>query len=344
MKMILAVFAVASSVLAGSAAQAAATEVVTGGAIMGATSPVIKILREPGAFASLKEGDTLYIFTETGRPVTAIAVKNVFSDEIHSEPLVEELANKMRDDKTILIYANIPEYGSFIKSYLDGSAAAFRRFIAETPTSLLVPEAQKVIDGIIYRPYKLKGTIEAFNEFIAQYPGNLYIENAVKRRDQMEFAPFKQADLIGSYRKFVALHPRNLNVPEAQARIKDILASFEEVSIDQLAKASASLTGRKVKFYGYLRSILPIFVSGESVGKKTAKFASPRPGTEYLNLQVEGAGFVLWKLFIAREDVELSQEVQMQDRHQMLRFYGQVFSNDGNSPWIDVQDMEPAGS
>jgi hypothetical protein len=342
MRRTLAVFAAALSFLVGPAARAAPAEVVTGSAMIAAVSPVIKILREPGTFESLKEGDTLYIFTETGRPVTAISVKNVFSDEIHSEPLVEELANKMRDDKTILIFANVPEYGSFIKAYLDGGEAAFRRFIDETPNSLLVREARKVIDGIIYRPYKLAGTIEAFDDFISRHPDNFYAENAVQRHDKLEYAPYKTADLIGSYRKFISLHPNNRNVPEAQARIRDILASFEEVSIDQLAKAASSLTGRRVKFYCYLRSILPIFVSGDSVGRKTAKFASPRPGSDYINIQVEGSGFVLWKLFVSREDAELTQTTQLQDRNQALRVFGQVFSNDGNAPWIDVLDMEPA--
>jgi hypothetical protein len=324
------------------AALAAPTSVVQGGAMIGANSPIIKILREPGTMDVLKEGDTLYVFNEKGIPITAIAVKNVFSDEIHSEPLVDELAAKLRDSGTILIFSNVPEYGAFIKAYLDGGEAAFRKFIADNPNSLLRPDAQKVVDGIVFRPYKLRGTIEALNEFIKTYPENAYVESAVLRRDTLEYADVKQADLIGAYRKFIALHPGNRFIPEAQARIRDILAGFEDVSVDQLAKASSPLTGRKVKFVCYIHSILPIFVSGESVGKKTSKFSSPRPGVDYINLQVEGAGFILWRLFISREDTELMHSVQMQDRQEMVQVFGQVFSNEGNAPWIDVLDLEPA--
>jgi hypothetical protein len=337
-----AAIAILTLAFTGRPAGAAATSVVQGGAMVGANSPIIKILREPGTMEALKEGDTLYVFNEKGTPITAIAVKNVFSDEIHSEDLVENLAARLRDSGTILIYSNVPEYGAFIKAYLDGGEEAFRKFIADNPNSLLRPDAQKVVDGIVFRPYKLRGTIEALNEFIKAYPDNAYVESAVLRRDTLEYSSVKQADLIGAYRRFIALHPGNRFVPEAQARVKDILSGFEDVSVDQLAKASASLTGRKVKFVCYIHSILPIFVSGESVGKKTSKFTSPRPGVDYINLQVEGVGFILWRLFVSREDTDLMKALQMQDRHEMVQVFGQVFSNEGNAPWIDVLDLEPA--
>lgn len=325
---------------AGGAEPPPPAEAVQGAAVMGATSPIIKVLREPGTLESLKQGDTLFVFTDQGNPVTTIAIKNVFSDEIHSEPIEEALAAKIRDSGTILIYSNVREYGEFIKAYLDGGEKAFRSFIAAHPASPLRAEAQKVADGIVYRPYKLRGTLEAFEEFIRQHPENAYLEQAVVRRDTLQFLPFKDIDKIGAYRQFVSRYPNNRFVLEAQRRVKDILASFEEIAIDQLAQASASTLGRKVKFKCHLHSLLPIFVSGSSVGKKTALFTSPRPSSDYLNLQVDGAGFILWKLFISREDAELVHLVQGADRSRMMTVFGQVFSNEGNSPWIDVLDLE----
>ena len=314
--------------------------VIRGGAILASVSPLIKINTTVLGDAVLSEGDILYVFDETGEPVTRITVKDVFSDEIHSELIPESVAAQIRSTRAILVFSNLPEYGAFIRAHLDGSEEAFRGFVKGYPRSELRPEAERIIDGIIYRPFKLRGTIAAYGEFIDGHPENYYVKNAVRRRDTMIFRPFREADLLSSYRDFITTYPDNLFVPMAKERMKDLFATFEEVSVEHLARSPAELIGRRIRFVCRLHSVLPIYVEGTSVGKKAASFSSPRNSLEHLNFQVEAGDYVLWRLFASRDDTRLTSTLQLAGKGQTLMVYGTVFSLQGNAPWIDVIDAE----
>lgn len=313
---------------------------VKGGAAIASTAPVIKISREGHELHLLKAGDKLYVFNEKGNPITEIIIKDVYSKDIYSEPVPEKVARNIRQNKAILIFSNLPEYGDFIKAYLTGTAEIFREFIVRYSSSKLVPEARRVVDGIVYRPYKLKGTIEAFARFLKEHPDNYYSENARKRFDLLIYLPYKSLDKVSAYRAFTASYPENRYAGEARARIKELLTNFEEISVEHLAKAASKVVGKKVKFYCRFRSVLPIYVKGTSVGRKAESFASPRHSSEYLNLQVESGKYVLWRLFVNRDDTGLTRDLQLMARGKTLLVYGEVFSASGNAPWIDVLDAE----
>lgn len=327
------VFSLAWSVNAGA-------EIVRGGALLGSVSPVVKISRESNSLKNIEEGETLYVFSEKGDPVVRIKVKNVYSDQIYSEPLSMDVVNRIRETGAILIFSNLPEYGAMIKVTLAGSEEAFRKFVSDNPESELRPEAERIADGIVFRPYKLRGTAEAFEEFMRKHPDNYYFQRALERRDYVIFITYKSADKLSGYREFISRYPDNLHVSDAKARMRELLSQFEEVSVEHLAVDARNLVGKKVKFYAYLHSVLPIYLEGTSVGKKTAGFESPRNSVDYVNFQVESNDYVLWRLFTPRENAELSKKIQLARKGAILTIYGQVFSAEGNAPWIDVTDFE----
>ena len=84
-------------------------EFVRGGATLGKMSPFVRISREGNGLESLIEGEVLYIFTETGEPVAQIVVRDVFSDEIHSEPLPSAVAREIRETGAAGMFAANPQ-------------------------------------------------------------------------------------------------------------------------------------------------------------------------------------------------------------------------------------------
>ena len=97
---------------------------------------------------------------------------------------------------------------------------------------------------------------------------------------------------------------------------------------------------KKVKFSSTLHSALPIYVEGPSVGRKTALFQSSRNASEYLNFQVSENDFVLWRLFVSREDEFIVNTIEKAGKGDHMLVYGTVFTNLGGAPWIDVDDVE----
>lgn len=315
-------------------------EVMRGGATLSSVSSVIKISREGNGLDSMVRGEVLYIFTETGEPVSQIFVKDIFSDVIHSEPLPDAVARQIRETRSILIFSNLREYGDFIKAFLDGSMDSFSDFITRYPDSELYEEAQRIFDGLVYRPFKFKGTPRAFDEFIKNYPDNYYADNAFKRRDYLQYMPVKAADRISEYRWFISTYPDNIHAGEAREKIGAILSTYENTSLEEIARYPRSHLGKKVKFSSTLHSALPVYVEGPGVGRKAAGFKSPRNSTEYLNFQVKEKNIVLWRLFASRENESIVKVVQESRKGDNILVYGVVFDTRGGAPWIDVDDIE----
>lgn len=317
-----------------------AAEVIRGAAVLGSVSSVVKINRKIQGLQGVGEGDVLYVFTDQGEPVAQITVRNVYSDEIVSEPIPASVARRIRETRAILIFSNALEYGDFIRATIEGTEDAFRQFVRRNPGSGLAEEAGRIADGIVYRPYKIRGTIAAFEEFIDRNPWNYYVKGAKERIDDLVYLPFRSAHQLSGYREFLRQYPDNIHADEARKEIRELAALFEEVGVEHLAREASSLVGRRVKFLCSLHSVLPVFVEGTSVGKKTASFTSPRKSTEFLNFQVESGDFVLWRLFIDREFADVVQRVQSAERGSLITVYGEVFSAAGNAPWVDVYDVE----
>jgi len=120
----------------------------------------------------------------------------------------------------------------------------------------------------------------------------------------------------------------------------ELMALFDEVSAEHVARGSGDLVGKRIKFYTTTHSVLPVYVEGTSVGKKSAGFSSPRNSADYLNFQVRSGEIILWRLFASREDPELTKKIQLAKKGSIIKVYGQVFSSQGNAPWIDVLDVE----
>ncbi|MDT8394844.1 MAG: hypothetical protein RRA32_00160 [bacterium] len=329
-----------SLILTASAVPEAYGELMRGGATLSSVSSVVKISREGNGLDSLTEGEVLYVFTETGDPVSQIVVRDIFADEIHSEPLPDAVGRQIRESGAILIFSNLREYGDFIKAYLDGSKEAFGNFITSHPDSELREEAQRVFDGIVYRPYKLQGTPQALNEFIEKNPENYYVRNALRRRDDLFYQPVKSMDRISCYRWFVSNYPDNINVDGAMERISELLSIYENTTLEEVARYPRSHKEKKIKFSCYLQSALPVYVEGPGVGRKTAQFSSPRNVGEYLNFQVEVKGIVLWRLFVNREDETVVKTILEARKGEKIHVYGVVFDVTGGAPWIDVDDVE----
>lgn len=321
-------------------ASTAFAEFMKGAAFLGAVSPVVKITRQENNLDQLVEGEVLYIFTEKGEAVAQVTVRNVFSDEVMSEPLPNSVAAQIRASGAILVYSNLREYGDFIQAYLNGSEEAFRDFVARYPRSELREEAERVIDGIIYRPYKLRGTVEAYNDFLEWHPKNTYAAAARQRRDALVFMPVRQADRASVYAEFIASHPESSLLGEAGKGMEAFRARFEEVTLPQLAAEPARMTGRKVRFACRLQSVLPIYLEGQNVGRRGAGFTSPRNSSDHLNFQVRAGEMVLWRLFIPREATDLADRVERMTKQTQIMVYGEVFDASGNAPWIDVMDVE----
>jgi len=318
-------------------------EVIRGGATLGSVSAVIKISREGNGLESLVEGEVLYIFTETGEAVSQIVVKDVFSDEIHSEPMPSAVARQIRETGVILIFSNLREYGDYISATLTGTADSFREFMADHPRSELGEEVKRILDGIIYRPYKLKGTVEAFEEFLEKYPDNTYNSyavNALKRRDDLRFSEVSVPNKISGYRKFILTYPDNIHTADARERLTRLQGGYKEITLDDLARYPRSNNGKTVKFPCTLHSALPVYVEGPGVGRKTAAFQSPRNSFEHLNFQVGNDGIVLWRLFVTRDDDQLVNMIEEMEKGTPLKVYGTVFDIVGGAPWIDVDDIE----
>ena len=315
-------------------------EVIRGGATLGSASGVVKISREENGLESLVEGEVLYIFTETGEAVSQIVVKDVFSDEIHSDLLPSAVARQIRVSGVILIYSNLREYGDYISATLMGTADAFHEFIAQHPRSELREEVQRILDGLVYRPYKLRGTVAAFAEFKDKYPDNIYAASSLERRDDLQYAIFTGPDKISGYRKFILTYPDNIHVGEAQERLANLQKKYQETSLGDLALYPRSNNGKMIMFPCTLHSALPIYVEGPSVGRKTSAFQSPRNSFEHLNFQVEDNEHVLWRLFVTRDDDQLVRMIEGMDKGTPLRIYGTVFDTLGGAPWIDVNDIE----
>lgn len=315
-------------------------DVIRGGAVLGSVSSLVKISRKVHGLEDVTVGDTFYVFTERGEPVSQITVRNVFSDEIVSEPIPASVARQIRVTGAILIFSNVLEYGELIKATIEGTEEAFREFARRNARSDLREEAERIADGIVYRPFKIRGTVTAFEEFMESNPRNYYFGNARDRRDHLIYLPFTSTDRLSAYREFLRQHPENIYVQEARKRIREFLSLFEEVGVEHLARAASTLVGRRVKFFCSLHSVLPVYVEGTSVGRKTASFTSPRASTDHLNFQVESGSFVLWRLFVDREKADLARRVQSVERGTLLSVYGEVFSAQGNAPWVDVYDIE----
>jgi hypothetical protein len=290
-------------------------ELMRGGATLSTVSSVIKISREGNNLDSLTKGEILYIFTDTGEAVSQIIVKDIFSDVIHSEPLPDAVARQIRETRSILIFSNLREYGDFIKAFREGSMDSFREFIRRYPDSELREEAQRIFDGLVYRPYK-------------------------KRRDDLRYIPVKVADKISRYRWFISTYPDNINSGEARERITAILSTYEDADLEEVASYPRSHLGEKIKFSSTLHSALPVYVEGPSVGRKTALFSSPRNAVEYLNFQVAEEDIVLWRLFASRENENLVETIQEFEKGDHILVYGVVFDTLGGAPWIDVDDIE----
>ncbi len=323
-----------------SRADLASAEVIRGGATLGTVSPVVKISRQGNNLDTITKGDTLYVFTEKGEPVIQIKIRDIFSDVIISEPFATSVANQIRLTDVILVFSNLREYGDFLEAHQIGTESAFREFVSRYPKSELKEEAVRIADGIVYRPFKLRGTVQAFEEFIEKHPGNYYVEGARMRRDALIFLPFRSADHLGGYRRFIRQYPDNVHVKDARDRMTQIMALFDEVSAEHVAKGAGSLLGKRIKFYATMHSVLPIYVEGISVGKKTRAFKSPRHSTDYLNFQVSSGYIILWRLFASRENPELTKKIQLAKKGSIIKVYGQIFSAEGNAPWIDVLDVE----
>jgi hypothetical protein len=315
-------------------------ELMRGGATLSSVSSVIKISREGNGLNGMVPGEILYIFTDSGEPVSQIFVKDVFSDVIHSEPLPDAVARQIRETRSILIFSNLREYGDFIIAFRDGSMDAFRSFIARYPDSDLREEAQRIFDGLVYRPFKIKGTHQALDEFIVKYPDNYYADSALKRRDDLQFIPVKAADRISEYRWFISTYPDNIHAGEAREKIGAILTTYEDTSLEEVARYPRSHLGKKVKFSSTLHSALPVYVEGPGVGRKTAKFRSPRNAVDYLNFQVTEEDIVLWRLFASRENENLVKTIQESEKGDHILVYGVVFDTLGGAPWMDVDDIE----
>lgn len=317
----------------------ASGELVRGAATLSKVSSVIKISREGNGLDSLVPGEILYIFTDAGEPVSQVIVKDIFSDVIHSEPLPDAVARRIRETGSILIFSNAREYGDFIKAFRVGSVASLNEFISRYPHSELREEAQRISDGLVYRPFKIRGTPQAFDEFIKNNPGNYYTEIARKRRDDLLYMPIKAVNRVNQYRWFLTNYPENYNSAEARRIISDLHSIYEETKLEDIAADPRSYLWKKVKFSSTLHSVLPIYVEGESVGRKTAKFKSPRDAGQYLNFQVSIRDIVLWRLFVNREDTFVVDIIEKARKGDRLQVYGMVFTNLGGAPWIDVDDV-----
>ena len=320
--------------------QAAHGELIRGAATLSSVSSVIKISREGNGLDSLVPGEILYIFTESGEPVSKIFVKDVFSDVIHSEPLPESVARQIRATNSILIFSNLREYGDFIIAFRDGSEDALGSFIKKYPDSELREETQRILDGLVYRPFKIRGTIEAFEEFLSKNPENYYADNALKRRDDLQYMLVQASDRISRYRWFISTYPDNIHAGKARERIETLLPTYEQAKPAEIANYPRSHLWRKVRFSGALHSALPIYVEGPGVGRKTARFRSPRNASEHLNFQVQADDVVLWRLFVDREKEDVVKTIQESRKGDSLLIYGMVFTNLGGAPWIDVDDIE----
>jgi hypothetical protein len=315
-------------------------ELMRGGATLSSVSSVIKISREGNGLDALVSGEILYIFTESGEPVSQIFVKDIFSDVIHSESLPDAVARQIRETRSILIFSNLREYGDYIKAFRNGTIESFKDFITRYPDSELREEAQRIFDGLVYRPYKIRGTSQAFDEFLNKYPGNYYSDNALKRRDDLRFIPVKAADRISRYRWFISTYPDNLHSGEARERIGAILSTYEDSNLEEVATYPLRHLGKKVKFSSTLHSALPVYVEGPGVGRKTALFKSPRTAADHLNFQVTEKDIVLWRLFASRENENLVKVIQESEKGDSILVYGIVFDILGGAPWIDVDDIE----
>jgi hypothetical protein len=315
-------------------------ELMRGGATLSPVSSVIKISREGNGLDSLVSGEILYIFTDFGEPVSQIFIKNVFSDVIYSEPLPDAVARQIRETRSILIFSNLREYGDFIKAFRHGSMDAFKDFITRYPDSELREEAQRIFDGLVYRPFKIKSTPQALDEFINKYPDNYYAGSALKRRDDLQYIPVKAADRISQYRWFISTYPDNIHTGEAREKIGAILSTYEDANLEEVARYPRSHLGKKVKFSCNLHSALPVYVEGPGIGRKTASFRSPRNAVDYLNFQVTENDFVLWRLFASRENENLVKTIQESEKGDHIIVYGVVFDTLGGAPWMDVDDIE----
>ncbi len=315
-------------------------ELMRGGAALSSVSSVIKISREGNDLDPLTKGEILYIFTDTGEAVSQIIVKDIFSDVIHSEPLPDAVARQIRETRSILIFSNLREYGDFIKAFRDGSMDSFREFIMLYPDSELREEAQRIFDGLVYRPYKIKGSPQALDEFTKKHPDNYYVGSALKRRDDLRYIPVKVADKISRYRWFISTYPDNINSGEARERITGILSTYDDADLKEVASYPRNHLGKKIKFSSTLHSALPVYVEGPSVGRKTALFSSPRNAVDYLNFQVAEEDIVLWRLFASRENENLVETIQEFEKGDHILVYGVVFDTLGGAPWIDVDDIE----
>lgn len=315
-------------------------EIIRGGATLASVSGVVKISREGNGLESLVEGEVLYIFTETGEAVSQIVVKDIFSDEIHSEPLPSAVARQIRGTGVILIFSNLREYGNYIEATLMGTADAFREFMADHPRSELGEEVERILDGVVYRQYKLNGTVEAFEEFVLKFPTNSYAASAAGRINDLQFATATGPDKISGYRQFILTYPDNIHAGKASERLSELQKEYQESSLEDLARYPRSNKGKKIKFACTLHSALPIYVEGPGVGRKTAAFQSPRNSFDHLNFQVGDAGMVLWRLFVSRDDEQLVDLVEGLEKGTPLKIYGTVFDTVGGAPWIDVDDLE----
>jgi hypothetical protein len=315
-------------------------ELMRGGATLSSVSSVIKISREDNSLDSLVSGEILYVFTEYGEPVSQVFVKDVFSDMIYSEPMPDAVARQIRETRSILIFSNLREYGDFIKAFRDGSVDSFREFITRYPDSELHEEAQRIFDGLVYRPFKIKGSPQALDEFIKKHPDNYYTGSALKRRDDLQYIPVETVDRISEYRWFISTYPDNIYAGEARERIGAILSTYEDTKLEEIARYPRSHLWKKVKFSSTLHSALPIYVEGPGVVRKTALFQSPRNSSEYLNIQVTQNDIVLWRLFVNREDENIVKAIQESKKGDHIFIYGIVFNNLGGAPWIDVDDIE----
>jgi hypothetical protein len=315
-------------------------ELMRGGATLSPVSSVIKISREGNSIDSLVPGEILYVFTDSGEPVSQIFIKDVFSDVIYSEPLPDAVARQIRETRSILIFSNLREYGDFIKAFRDGSMDSFRVFITRYPDSELREEAQRIFDGLVYRPFKIKSTPQALDEFIVKYPDNYYAGSALKRRDDLQYIPVKAADRISQYRWFISTYPDNIHTGEARAKMGAILSTYEDANLEEVARYPRSHLAKKVKFSCTLHSALPVYVEGPGVGRKTALFRSPRNAVDYLNFQVTENDFVLWRLFASRENENLVKTIQESEKGDHILVYGVVFDTLGGAPWMDVDDIE----
>jgi len=315
-------------------------DLMRGGAALSSVSSIIKINRTGNGLDSLEPGEILYIFTETGEPVSQISVRDIYSDVIYSEPLPDAVARQIRETRSILVFSNLREYGDFIKAFRSGSVEDFRDFLTRYPDSELGEEARRILDGLLYRPFKITGTPQALGEFLKRYPDNYYAESALKRRDDLYYLPAKAVDRISQYRSFISDHPDNINTPEALARIRAILSTYEQANLVDIARDPRSHLWKKLKFNGTLHSALPVYVEGPGVGRKTAGFTSPRKASDYLNFQISRDDVVLWRLFASKEDEYVVNMIESSVKGDDINIYGIVFSNLGGAPWIDVHDIE----